>query len=51
MTRLVAALAGIVTSFVALCNLAAFWHGAIFIAMLLPWAMGASRAFDWGRGN
>ena len=51
MPRLLAALAAIVMSFVALCNIAVFWHGAIFIAMLLPWAMGANRVFGWGRGN
>lgn len=49
MMRLVAALAVIVGSFIAVCNLAVFWHGALFVAVMLPWGVVAGRVFDWGR--
>lgn len=47
--RLLIALIGIVVSFLALANLAVFWHGALFIALTLPWGIAAGRMFDWAR--
>ena len=47
--RLVVALVAIVVSFVALCNLAVFWYGAFFVAMLFPWGIAANRLFEWGK--
>jgi hypothetical protein len=47
--RLFVALVAILVSFVALANLAVFWHGALFIALTLPWGVTSVRLFDWAR--
>ena len=49
--RLLVALTAILVSFIALANLAVFWHGTLFIALTPPWGIASVRMFDWARSR
>jgi hypothetical protein len=49
--RLLVAFTTILVSFIALANLAVFWHGALFIVLTPPWGMASVRMFDWARSR
>ena len=47
--RIVAVLVSLIVALVILANLAVFWHGALFIALLPVWSWFGNNALDWAR--